>query len=153
MAGDSGISGIRTDVRFALLLFGEVRYRLMHRLFGVSRRDSTLMALISVGVLVDLLTRRIRGVRHRARGPTMPEALLSAAAVKEAAHRLVGPASREAADFGTLVSIVIVAAICRSLLGPPIRSATTLVERMRREVARFLEGLIGSSSGRRDRAA
>jgi hypothetical protein len=83
----------------------------------------------------------------------MPEALLSAAAVKEAAHRLVGPASREAADFGTLVSIVIVAAICRTLLGPPIRSATTLVERMRREVARFLGGLIGSSSGRRDRAA
>jgi hypothetical protein len=137
-----------------MLLVGEVRYRLMRRLYGVSRRDSRLMAPISVCVVADLLTHRgRRRVRHRARTPTMGEALLGAAAVKEAAHRLVGPASREATDFGTLISIVIVAAIFRTLLGPPVRSATTQFERTRSGGARFVEGLIGSSSSRRARAA
>jgi hypothetical protein len=48
----------------------------MRRLFGVSRRDSRLMTLISLGLVVDLLTRQVRRIRHRARTPTTPEGCL-----------------------------------------------------------------------------
>jgi hypothetical protein len=143
---DNGKVGVRErviDARVALMLLGEGRNRLTGRLFGVPRRDSSLLAMIGLVALADVFARRTRRLRRRPRRPTLFETLLGAAGVKEAAHRLVGPASRDVPDFGTVISLVVVVAVVRPILGPPIRSARAASRRTRAVVTGIFDGLIG----------
>jgi hypothetical protein len=131
------------DAQVALLLLGEGRSRLTARLFGVPRRDSSLLALIGLVAVADTLARKTRRLRRRPRRPTLTETAFGAAGVKAAAHELVGPSSRDVADFGTLVSIVVAVAMVRPVLGPPIRSARAASRRARAATTGIFEGLIG----------
>jgi hypothetical protein len=132
--------------RVGLLLLGEARYRLTKRLFGVSRPESPLLALVLLVVFGDAVVRTGRRVRSIPRRPSAPEALFAAAAVKEASHRLAGPSSRDTEDFGMLVSIVVAAAIGRGLMGPPARSVRAASVRVRGRVTRIFGGLLRAFS-------
>jgi hypothetical protein len=141
---DSG--GIREsviDARVASLLAGEARHRLTRRAFGVPRRDSALLGLIAVCAFADAVGGRAKRVRSASRPPSLPEALFVAAAAKEVAHRLAGPASREAEDFGPLVTLAIVGAIFRTVVGPLVRPVNATSRRVRTAVASAFGDLIG----------
>jgi hypothetical protein len=145
-SNENGVGAVlerMVDARVAWLLMGEGRTRLTGRLFGVPRRDSRLLALIGLVALADTLGRRARRMRKPVRPPTLTETIVGAAGVKEAAHRLMGPSSREVDDFGTVVSVIVVAAMIRPVLGPPIRSARRASRRARATVGNIFGGLIG----------
>jgi hypothetical protein len=143
-SGDNGTMHERiVDARVGLLLLGEARRLLTKRLFGVSRRDSSLVALIAVAALADTLALKARRIRSVPRRPTPTEALFAAAGLKEAAHRLAGPTSRDAQDFGTLISVVVVGATIGAVVRPPLRSFRAASRRTRAELARVSGGLVG----------
>lgn len=47
--GDGGASLLFSDTRIALLMLNEARYRVVARLFGVTRDQSFLVAIIALG--------------------------------------------------------------------------------------------------------
>ncbi len=96
-----------TDAIIALLLLEEGRDRILARVFGVSRDQSFLVTLIAIGVAAQALRGKTEAIRSS--GPSVADAAIGAAVLKEGAYRIAGDWSRDTQSFGSLVAFALVA--------------------------------------------
>ncbi len=102
-----------SDVRVALLLLDEARYRTVHRVFGVSREQSWPVTLIALALLAQATHDKLGPILTGPGGPTRADAALGAGALRELLIGIPGPSSRGTPLLGTLMMIAIVGAIAR----------------------------------------
>lgn len=110
-----GVGGARmlvSDVRVALLLMDEARYRAVKRLFGVSRDQSSAVTLIALAVLAQAAHEKSDQMLRGPGGPTRSDVALGAAALRELVW-IPGPPSRDVASIGTLMLIAMAGALVR----------------------------------------
>ena len=102
---------LETDLRIALLMLNDVRYRAMEGLFGLRRDQVNLASLVLLGMVLHATHQRARSV---VAGPALPpagDAMLGISALRELTQAIAGPASRDTSLFGTLVAIAGVGAV------------------------------------------
>ena len=102
-----------SDVRVALLLLDEARYRAVHRLFGVSREQSWPATLIALVLLAQATHDKLEPILTGPGGPTRADAVLGAAALRELLVGIPGPSSRDTPLVGTLMMIAMLGAVAR----------------------------------------
>ena len=107
--GDEPFHGglLLSDFRVAHLLFGELRYRAMARLFGVSREQAPLVAMIGAGLLLKGAHAKMVQAWTVPGAPTTGDAVFGASALNVLLHRIGGPASQNISAFGTLVMLAV----------------------------------------------
>jgi hypothetical protein len=113
---------LASDMRVALLLLDEARYRAVHRLFGVSREESWPVTLVALALLAGVTHDKFEQVLCGAGRPTGADAVLGAAALREALLGIPGPSSRDTPLIGTLMMVAMLGAmagpgLCRALHG------------------------------------
>ena len=102
-----------SDVRVALLLLDDVRYRVLRRLFGVSRDQSWAVTLIALVVLAQAAHETSDQMLRGRGGPTRADVALGAAAVRGLLAGIPGPEARETPLVATLVTIALLGALVR----------------------------------------
>jgi hypothetical protein len=102
-----------SDARVALLLLDEARYRVVRRLFGVSRDQSWLVTLIALALIAEAANAKWDEMVRGPGGPTRADVALGAAVVRELLAGIAGPSSRDTPLVGTLVSIAVLGALVR----------------------------------------
>jgi hypothetical protein len=106
------------DSRLALGVLNHLRHQALNRVFGVSRGQANLLTAV-------LLLGAADGTYEAARRATGmlrisgPDAVLGAAALREAALGVAGPSTRVVPGAGTLLAL----AILGGLAGPSLRQA------------------------------
>ena len=111
------------DATLVLLLFNELRRRVVVRVFGVSARDSNIVSVFAIGSLVAAVfaaAARVRRVRIR---PSRMDTAIGAVTLKETAHGIAGPWSRTTPLFTALLALVIL----EKSFGPALRGSFRLV--------------------------
>jgi hypothetical protein len=96
-----------TDTRLALAMLNHLRHQALHRTLGLTREQSNLLTAVVLLSAADgayEATRRITGMRPHVSGT---DALIGAAAVREASLSLVGPSVRAVPGLGALVAFAI----------------------------------------------
>lgn len=102
-----------SDVRVALLLLDDARYRAVRRLFGVPRDQSWAVTLIALAVLAQAAHEKSDQMGRGPGGPTRADVALGAAVVRELLAAIPGPQARETPFVATLVTIALVGALAR----------------------------------------
>jgi hypothetical protein len=102
-----------SDVRTALLLADEARYRAVRRLFGVSRDQSWPVTLIALAVLAQAAHDKSDQMLKGPGGPTRTDVMLGAAGLRELLSGIPGPASRDTPFVATLVAIGLAGTVVR----------------------------------------
>jgi hypothetical protein len=102
-----------SDLRVALLLLDEARYRAVHRLFGVSREESWPVTLIALVLLAQATHDKLEQTLTGPGGPTRADAVLGVAALRELLTGIPGPSSRDTPLLGTLMTIAVLGAMAR----------------------------------------
>lgn len=106
-----------SDLRFALLLISEARFRAMARLFGVSRDQANLVSLIALALLVERAHSTWEWLNA---GPaSSADGLFAAASMREALTGVAGPASRRDPLYG----ILLMAAVLLSGTNPAVKAS------------------------------
>jgi len=104
----AGAKLLATDARVATLLLREGRNRVCERLFGVSGKDSGIVALVAVGTLAYAVHDKVRDMITAPGGPTASDALIGAGILNETVRVIAGEWSREEAP---IIPALIVAAV------------------------------------------
>jgi hypothetical protein len=93
-----------SDVRVALLLLDEARYRVVNRLFGVERDQSWLVTLIALAVLAQAAHEKSDQMLKGPGGPTRTDMAFGAVGLRELVARISGPPSQDTPLVATLVT-------------------------------------------------
>ncbi len=95
LEGAGGVRLLVTDVGVLLLLVDERRRRIVERLFGVSRDQSWQVTLIALVLLAQAAHEKSDRVLKGPGGPTLADAMLGAAMLRELLTAIPGPQARE----------------------------------------------------------
>ena len=79
-----------SDVRVMLLLFDKARYRVVRRLFGVSRDQSWLVMLIALAPIAEAANAKADQVLRGPGGPTRGDVTLGTVAMRELLAPIAG---------------------------------------------------------------
>lgn len=120
-----------SDVRTALLLLDEARYRAVRRLFGVSRDQSWAVTVIGLALLASVAHDKAEQMLRGPGGPTRAEVMLGAAGLRELLVGIPGPASRDTPLVATLLAIAVVGAVVRPGLSRAAHGIRTATHRAR----------------------
>ncbi len=120
-----------SDVGTALLLLDEARYRVVKRLFGVSRDRSWAVTLIALAVLAQAAHDKSDQMLKGPGGPTRADVVLGAAALRELLAGIPGPSSRDTPLVATLVMIAVAGALVRPALSRTAHGIRTSSHRAR----------------------
>jgi hypothetical protein len=132
--GDWGTGGARlllTDARVVFLLLGEARRRFAARLFGVPMDQTGLVTVIALGTLAKALHHKAAQLASVPDVPSLGDAMIGAAVVKEGGHLVAGDWSRETPMFGRLVGVALVGAMLRPVLRVSFRDVKASSHRAR----------------------
>jgi hypothetical protein len=102
-----------SDVRFALLVLDEARYRVVNRLFGVERDQSWPGTLIALAVLAQAAHEKSDQMLKGPGGPTRTDMAFGAVGLRELLAGIYGPPSRDTPLVGSLVTIAVLGALAR----------------------------------------
>jgi hypothetical protein len=102
-----------SDVRVALLLLDEARYRVVNRLFGVERDQSWLVTLIALAVLAQAAQEKSDQMLKGPGGPTRTDMAFGAVGLRELLTWISGPPSRDTPLVGSVVTIAVLGALAR----------------------------------------
>jgi hypothetical protein len=144
-----GVGGARlfvSDIRTALLLLDEARYRAVRRLFGVSRDQSWAVTLIALAVLVQAAHDRSDQMLKGPGGPTRADAMLGVAALRELLAGITGPGSRDTPLVATFVAIALAGAVVRPGLSRTAHSVRTATQHARQSFHRRYGHLLPTSA-------
>jgi hypothetical protein len=139
-----------TDARLVLAMLNHLRYQALNRTLGLSREQAnvlTAVALLSAADGAYEATRRITRIR-----PHGTDAVIGAAAVREASLSLAGPSVRAIPGFGALVAFAILGGFAAPALrrtGQRLRAAE---QRLRAAEQRGRSERIRRYAAARDRA-
>ena len=128
-----GASLLRSDLRVALLLANEARYRTIERVFGVPRDQANLVTLIGAVTLAAAVHDKVKLMITGPGGPTRGEALIGANALKDLVYAIGGPSARDTPLLGTLVATAVIGGLAR----PAVRGSV-------KEIKAFSHGIKGS---------
>ena len=134
-----------SDVRVALLLLDEARYRAVKRLFGVSRDQSWPVTLIALGLLASAAHDKAEQMLSGPGGPSRADVALGAAALRELAG-IPGPSSRDTPLIATLVTIALVGAVVRPGLTRTVHGIRTSTRRVRQSFNHRYRHLLPTSA-------
>jgi hypothetical protein len=142
---------LATDVRLALLLLSEARYRALGRVFGTSREQANLITFVLVLAVAD---GGFEVYRRAMRGPPVPplgDGALAAASVRELFSSAAGLPPGDSSQLGTLLTL----AFAGGLLGPTVvrsvRDAKSTSQRLDRAFRHRYGYLIDPGHWRRRR--
>jgi hypothetical protein len=111
----AGAALLLTDLRVALLLLNNGRYRVMRRYLGVTPDQANLLSLVLVLMVAESVSGTAGRVRAAAPQASIPGVALGATVTSEVFFRLLGGISgRDTQVAGALVLIVLVARELRS---------------------------------------
>ena len=124
------VSPERLLVGDAIILFrilSEARHRVVARVFGVGRADSTLVTLIVIGACADSLHRiaaapgkQVRRVRS---SPTAGgDAMIATGALKETVDSIAGRPSRDTSHAAALIAFAVLAHLFRPAVAGLLRA-------------------------------
>ena len=116
LAEVGGARFLVSDVRVALLLLDEARYRVVNRLFGVDRDHSWEVTLIALAVLASAAHDKSDQMLKGPGGPTRTDMAFGVAGLRELLARISGPPSQDTPLLTTLVTIAVVGAVARPML-------------------------------------
>ncbi len=128
--GAGGARLLRSDAGIAFLLLNEARHRILVRLFGISRNDSSFVTVIGIGIAGAVLCQKMARLRRLASRPSASSTLIGAATLNEAAHRIAGESSRRTPFLGGLITFALVGRY-HSVVSRSIRGAIASVRRIR----------------------
>jgi hypothetical protein len=114
-----------SDVRVALLLLDEARWRVVRRLFGVSRAQSWPVTLIVLALLASAAQDKSDQILRGRGGPTRADVALGAAALREMLFGVPGQSSGDGRLLDTLMTIALVGAVVRPGLSRTVRGVRT----------------------------
>ena len=120
-----------SDVRTALLLVDEARYRGINRLFGVSRDQSWLVTLIALALVAHAAHEKSDQLLRGPGGPTRADVALGAATLRELLAGIAGPSSRDTPLFATVVTVAVVGALVRPGLSRTVHGIRTSAHHVR----------------------
>lgn len=111
-----------SDIRVALLVMNEARYRAIEGVFGVSRDQANLLTVIVLAMTLQAGHDKAVQVLRARGAPTLRDVVLGAVILREVLYGIGGPSSKDTPYFGTLVSAALMArqpgpALRRSLRG------------------------------------
>jgi hypothetical protein len=144
------VSGARllvSDIRTALLLLDEARYRAVRRLFGVSRDQSWPVTLIALAVLAQAAHDKSDQMLKGPGGPSRSDVMLGAAGVRELLAGIPGPRSRDTELVATLVAIALAGAVVRPGPSRAAHGIRTATDRARHSFERRYGHLLPTSVG------
>jgi hypothetical protein len=101
-----------SDVRVALLLLDEARYRVVNRLFG-AENQSWPVTLIALAVLAQAAQEKSDQMLKGPGGPTRTDMAFGAVGLRELVAWISGPPSRDTPLVGSLVTIAVLGALAR----------------------------------------
>jgi hypothetical protein len=110
------------DVRMAMLLLNEARYRALERMLGVGRSEANLVTFVAAAVLVDAVNNQSSKISSPG-APKPDDVALSAALAGTALSTVAGSA------LGGPGSLLIAGAIIYRLVAPPSRRAARGIAR------------------------
>ena len=123
----------RTDSLLALSVLNHLRYRALHRVFGLSREQANVLTVVLLLGAADgtyAAARRIGGMRLHVSGA---DAALGAIALREAALGVAGPSVRQVPGAGTLLALAILGGLAAPGLRRRAQRIRAAEERIRRE--------------------
>ena len=126
-----GAQLLMSDLRVALLLLNEARYRTIQRLFGVSRDQVNLTTAVAALVLAGAVQERATRALNAPGAPSASDVALGAGVLRELVYGAAGPWSRDTPFFGTLVTIAVLGGLARPAVGASLRSVMSSTRRMR----------------------
>jgi hypothetical protein len=110
LEGYAGAALLLGDLRIALLLLNEARYRVLRRYLGITRDQANAITLIALLMLVEAAGERAVRVRQAIPHPTATGTACGATVTSEVVFGLLGGVpARDARLAGTLVLIVLTA--------------------------------------------
>ncbi len=113
--GYAGGALFLSDIRVALLLLSEARYRVLRRYLGITRDQANTVTFIFLLMLAEAVSESTGRARQALRRPTATSTAVGATVTSEVVFGLVGGISaRDARLAGTLVLIVLAAAELRA---------------------------------------
>jgi hypothetical protein len=141
------VSPERLLVGDAIILFrllSEARHRVVARVFGVGRRDSTLVTLIVLGAFARALHhiagapgRQVRKVRS---SPTaVGDAMIGTGAIKETIDSIAGHPSRDASSAAALIILAVLAHLLRPAVAGSLRAVRAFFGAVIAEARRLRE--------------
>jgi hypothetical protein len=135
-----------SDVRVALLLIDEARWRVVKRLFGVSRDQSWPVTLIVLVLLASAAHDKSDQILKGPGGPTRADVALGAAALREMLFGIPGQSSPGSPLLTTLVTIALVGAGARPVLSRTVRGIRTSTHRVRQSFSHRYGHLLPTSA-------
>ena len=121
-----------SDVRAALLLVDEARYRVIKRLFGVSRDRSWPVTLIALALVAHAAHEKSDQMLRGPGGPTRSDVALGVATLRELLIAIPRRSSQDTPLVGTLVTLAVVGALVRPGLSRTVNGIRTSSHRARR---------------------
>ena len=107
---------IASDLRVMFLLSNNARYRVIRRLFRVSRRDQVnVVTVIGLLLLADALHEKVKGLVTGPGGPTRSDVLFASGALNGMLENLGGSYTQEMPVLGTLVAGALLAGVSRGV--------------------------------------
>lgn len=110
-----GVRLLRTDLRIGLYLLDNARARAAARVFGVPEDQSMLVSVIAAGVLAHAVHSRAKRLFVGPGGPTVADATIGLAVLREATHLITGDQYKDTPIFGSLVALAVTGSLVRPL--------------------------------------
>ena len=140
---------LATDARVAYLLADHVRARTVERLFGVPKGNQFLITLVALGMLANAARDKAGQAVAVPSRPSLADTAIGAALLRESAHGIAGPSSRDEPLFGTLVAVVVVGSALRPVVRSSAHGVRTVSHRVRVELDQRLGDLLAVYRGPR----
>ena len=131
------------DVRMALVLLNQARYRTLERVLGLGREEANLATLVIVVAVAEASRNRASRWRRLIRPPGVSDMALGAAAMRESIYGVAGKSSDQMPLAATLVTI----AVAAHLASPVIRRTATAIRASTRGLHRALDRQYGRVRG------
>jgi hypothetical protein len=135
-----------SDVRVALLLLDEARYRTVKWLFGVSRDQSWPVTLIALAMLASAAHDKSEQMLTGPGGPTRADLALGAVGLRELLVGIPGRSSQDTRLVATLVAIAMAGAVVRPGLSRTIHGFRTATHRVRQSFNHRYGSLLPTSA-------
>jgi hypothetical protein len=144
---DQHVSGARllfTDAEVAARVLNEMRHRAITRVFGVQSREdsftSLLITMIAIGAVAEGVQgagAKVREVQSGQSGPSLADALIGGAVVREAVRRISGATSEDAPRLAALIVFALLAHAARPVLAGSLRGVRAQALRVRSALDRY----------------
>ena len=135
---------VASDLRVAFLLFNDARYRVIRRLFRVSRRDEVnVVTVIGLLLVADALHEKVEGLITGPGGPTRGDVLFASGALNGILVNLGGSHVEETPLLGTLVAGALFAGLARGVTRRTLHGAREGSHELRRSFNHRYGRLIG----------